>query len=639
MTLDAPRPASRSAARFFLPRIPLMVFDTVSPAAPGTDQPRCGAARQEFLLAITAILLVFCVAHFRALSNAYVINDDVRQQLFWMQQWRDPALYPDDLLTDFARHYVSYGVRAFYRLATLVVAPLVASKALTGVLFLSVGLTIFGIGRSLGGRSLAWTALGVFLLMPEFLHAMSGGLARSFAPPLMALFWLAWLRGRGDLMGLTLMLQALFIPYVFPLCALACGLAWLASRLGRGDAPPFPQRFGHWLVLGFGAGLAGLFTLELSQAGYGPLVDVAEMVGRPEFTDQGRLLVFPPPSLLHELVVAPFETILPFKDAGPAVGVLAAIILAWLLFRGARRLDFAALRLRLAPAVWLAVASLLLYGLARQFLLKLFVPSRYVEYTCQLLYCLGLAVCLRPLFAHWSRRKAALVMAGVVALAGARLWGQGLYDYGRDVELYDAVRAHTPKDALLAGHPYLMDNVLTFGQRDAFATFELAHPWCRGLWSRYGPRLDALFSAYYAKSPEEVRRFCHDNKIDFLVVDARHYSAPFLEKQAPPRVPLSEAQLLPPWLAERIRHTALDFSAPVAPPWLRNYPAKTPFFAPYDTQIRALAATPGAFALLDETDFPGRKVNEHQRLVDMRPVGGETSPSGVLPNQTRRLMK
>ena len=53
---------------------------------------------------------VFGIAHFQALTNPYVINDDVRQQIFWMQRWLDPQLFPRDLLSDYARQYVPWGV-------------------------------------------------------------------------------------------------------------------------------------------------------------------------------------------------------------------------------------------------------------------------------------------------------------------------------------------------------------------------------------------------------------------------------------------------------------------------------------------------------------------------------------------------
>jgi len=168
---------------------------------------------------------IFILAHLKALTGPYVINDDVRQQLFWMQQWLDPALFKGDLLADYARHYVPWGIEGLYWLASWVANPVSFSKVLPGLLFIFLALCLYRIGLKLGGRRLAWTTVAVFWLMPWFLDNLAGGLARSFAAPLLAFFWLGWLEGWPWGMGLALMLQALFIPYIFLVSALAAGLA------------------------------------------------------------------------------------------------------------------------------------------------------------------------------------------------------------------------------------------------------------------------------------------------------------------------------------------------------------------------------------------------------------------------------
>ena len=197
--------------------------------------------------------LVFAVAHVRALTNPFIINDDVRQQIYWMQQWQDPALFRGDLLTDYARHYVPWGVKALYWLASWWVSPLYFSKILPGLLFVLLAVCLFKIGTSLSDRRLGGMMVAVFWLMPFFLDNLAGGLARSFAAPLLALFWLGWQTRRPWLMGVALLLQALCIPYIFLVAAPATLLAWTLARLGRDDPPPFPAQPVHFFLLGLGA--------------------------------------------------------------------------------------------------------------------------------------------------------------------------------------------------------------------------------------------------------------------------------------------------------------------------------------------------------------------------------------------------
>ena len=542
---------------------------------------------------------VFVLAHFRALTDPFVINDDVRQQIFWMQQWRDPALFPGDLLADYSRHYVPWGLQGLYWLIAWVMSPIYFSKVLPGLLFVGLGGCLFEIGRRLGDRAMAWTTLGVFGLMPFFLGNLAGGLARAFAAPLLALFWLAWLTRKPWAMGLALLLQALFIPYIFPLSAGAVLLAWVAGRLGKDDPPPFPAAWPHWGLLTLAAGLVVLFNLQFSSSGFGPLMSWSDMAHRPEFGLHGRFAIVPMPSVFLELL-RPWEFMAPFHEAGIMGGVLVCGVILGVACWGFRGLDWGNLKTRLKPAGYLALASLALYFLARLLLLRLFVPDRYLTYTLNLFYCLalGLGLAAGLQVRRWPRLLAVPVALLVMGLSGFRLQGTEIYDYSAYRPLIAAL-AQTPKDALMAGHPNLMDVVPTFAGRPALATFELAQPWAKGYWQKLEPRLRDLFAAYYADDPQEVIAFCRKYRISFLIVDDRHFTPAFLagniflvplDRQVGP----SETQPL----AERIH---------------------SPFFAPFDEQIRALTRGRRQFALLSAPLFQPRMVDEHIRLIDMRP--------------------
>ncbi|MEW6386908.1 MAG: hypothetical protein AB1491_05260 [Thermodesulfobacteriota bacterium] len=573
-----------------------------TPASPG-EAPGC---RGDLWLITLLSAAIFTFAHLSGLANPYVINDDARQQIYWMQAWSDPQLFPRDLLTDYARHYVPWGVKGIYWLASFAVDPVYFSKVLPGLLLVFLSLCLYRIGVALKDRALGWTAVSVFWLMPFFLGDLSGGLARAFAAPLLAWFWLGWLENRPGVMALALLLQALCIPYIFPVAAGAAAMAWAAPRLGfGGEPPPFPATRAHWLLLALGAGLVLFFNISLTTAGFGPLVSRAEMAGRPEFMSQGRYPLIPVTSVFLELIL-PWERIPPFSEGGIVVGVLVLIGLLSVAVYGTQRVNWAGFKPRLKSAVYLGLASLLFYFLARLLLLRLFIPDRYLFYTLNLFYAVGLAVCLRAAVQghRWPRGLAHLALVLVVVLSGLRLKGVELYDYSAYRPLFTTL-AQTPKDAVVAGHPNLMDNIPTFARRRAFATFELAHPWSRGYWEKMRPRLEELFTAYYAADPEVVRDFCRRHGISFLVVDDRHFAPDFLQGgrfYVPDLTPLAAHRQRS--LAEKIRG---------------------PFFAPFAEQIQNLTRGRRHFALLSREDFPGQEIDAHLRLVDMRPQ--EQQPS------------
>ena len=162
----------------------------------------------------------------------------------------------------------------------------------------------------------------------------------------------------------------------------------------------------------------------------------------------------------------------------PCAGLLA------LLAAGFWRLDWPTWRQALKPAGYLGLSSLALYFLARLFLLKLFVPDRYLLYTLNLFTCLFLALGLKDALrvSLWPRHLAILALVAMAGLGAWRLEGVGLKDYSAYRAVYAAL-AETPQDVLIAGHPNLMDTIPTFARRRAFATYELAHPWSRDYWA------------------------------------------------------------------------------------------------------------------------------------------------------------
>jgi hypothetical protein len=564
-------------------------------------QPQEECARETWPALAVALIsgAVFVWAHFQAFASPFVLNDDVRQQIYWMQQWQDPALFRGDFLTGYARAYVPWGVKGLYWLASWWVSPLAFSRLLPGFLFVFLAVCLFKIGTCLKDRRLGWAVVACFWLMPFFLDNLAGGLSRSFAAPLLALFWLGWMARRPWVTGASLLLQALFIPYIFLVAAPAALSVWVLARLGRKSPPPFPVQVAHFCLLGLGALLVAAMNLQFSADGYGPLVSATEMVNHPEFYAHGRYRFLPESSLLWEFI-SPWEIIPPFREWGPVAGALVCAGLLALAVAGLRRLDWPTWRQSLKPAWYLGVASLTLYFLARLFLLKLFVPDRYLMYTLNLFYCLMLALGVQSALRveRWPRTVAILALVAAAGLGAWRLQGVGLKDYSAYRAVYAAL-ADTPKDALFAGHPNLMDTIPTFAQRRAFATYELAHPWSRGLWAQLKPRLADLFRAYYAADPQEVVAFCRKYGIAFLIVDDRHFTPAFLKggfflfPGEHPHLPGGDRGL-----AERIY---------------------CPFFAPFDEQIRQITAGRKNFALLSDPRFRALPLDQHVRLIDMRP--------------------
>jgi hypothetical protein len=206
---------------------------------------------------------------------------------------------------------------------------------------------------------------------------------------------------------------------------------------------------------------------------------------------------------------------------------------------------------------------------------KLFLPRRYVELSINVFYCVGLGLCVRAALGNLVSRGMAfpVISTVLIVLAAINIYHVELGDYSRQAPLYKFMQM-TPKISLVGGPPDLMDDVLTFGQRKAFVTYKLSHCWYTKYWSLIKKRTFDWFTAYYAEDPEEVRRFCNENGINYLIVRDEDFSPAHARK-------------------DRIH------------------------FEPFDSYIRNLMSSRSHFALLDGKAFPPIYEMDGIRVIEM----------------------
>ena len=531
------------------------------------------------------------------ISSPYIACNDVCQQIFWMQRFQDTALYPHDIMNEYARSYVSWGVRGVYYAASPWIDAIRFSKILTAVTYLASGLFLFLLGGHLGGRVAAWASTAMLWIYPLPMHNMAGGLARSFALPLTLLFLVACVRQKRALLYLAFLLQALFIPYIFPACALAVLIPFachfLAQKMGKTfPAPAFSLTWRDIAVMGAAFLLILIWRQQMAALGFGPLPTAVQLAADPIYTAAGRFRIWPIPMLLEDLFFTPPYYLFDMRHwstFGHVLGVAAFCLIFLFCLRKARKRTG-----KLAVCLWYALACLCMYALAHVLALRLFIPSRQVEYAVDaavcLLFGLGLGFAWQDAAMRFFPRHAqrlSVLLVCLLALAGSvRLHQQGLTDYSEHAPLY--IKAQSlPKDALLAGHPMLMDAVHTFGLRNVLASRKLAHPWSLGYWARYEPRLRASLDALYAKDPRTLAEIRERYGVTHLIVDNRQLEDAFIQD--------------------------------------------VPLFAPYNDYIRELAARPGPFLLAPDGPLPGIEVQPGIRIISLADLPEHTPQENTGP--------
>jgi hypothetical protein len=455
--------------------------------------------------------------------------------------FKDPELFQGDLLTDFisSKLFDPVGYQAIYRLGVQLSDPLPFSQWLTlFLLLISVWLLFELTALLIPNMSGRLFCCAIFLFFS--LYDTSGGLPRSFAFPLLLGF--LYLVARGAFMGalLTIWLQAvLYPPMLLNSTAIAAWEHVKGFIRGRRDRRWFAQSLFAVVVLGSAAVFLWLVYNGAEGGGFGGRISLQEASGMAEFYHGGRTLFFRP-GLLGYLFLG-----------RSGIGIIYLIGL-WIIFVAVALLP--GIRgMRIPTLFWnLVFTSLILFGLAHLLLFHLHLPSRYTHYTLPLAFMLAIG-------ANTDRFLNGFLLPKIRGLLGADLWahrralGWGLLvlillPYGwlqgnyisrvdpllvvldrEDMEMLGYLKG-LPKDVLIAGHPWDMDNVPLIAQRKVLANREMSIPYYSGYYRRVRKRIIEMLEAYYAGEIKEVVDFSRRYGVQVFVVRKDRLSPNGLER-------------------------------------------------------------------------------------------------------------
>lgn len=469
-----------------------------------------------------------------AFLSADAVQDDAQQHVFWMLRFRDPELFRDDLFADYFRSLAPPGYWAIYRVLALAIDPLLASKLLPPLLGLVAAVFTFLLVRHLypwPGAAFLATVLSSWYVWQY--DDLASATPRAFLlPTLTALLWALTTR-RLVLAVVLTVLGALLYPTAGVLGVALLGVRALAgglnsrsrSALLRGRLVPF---LAATLLVG-----TVLLPSVVASTPYGPAVGAVEARAMPEFGRHGRNEFFDErpyqfwlESYRSGLNLRVYDAVFPsvpvlFEYAG-----LAALLPLLLLFRrrlaAARRVDGRAMIL-----VQLLVASFGLFAMAHLLLFRLYLPSRYVQWSVPLVLSIagGLALAIvfdqiaarvRPAGPHPPAGALALLFAAGLAVYPAR------YDVGFVRDPHPAITAYLkaqPKDVLVAAIPTAADPLPAMTGRRVLVAREYALAYHLGYYREVRQRIEDLIEAYYDESPRRLARLSERYGVGLVLVD------------------------------------------------------------------------------------------------------------------------
>ena len=477
----------------------------------------------------------------KAFRAEYIVQDDAREYVFWMQQFVNPSLFPHDLIADYFKSITPPGYAAIYHLsANLGIQPLLLSKLLPIVI--GIVTTLYGFRVCLKLFPIPITGFIAMLLLNQslwFRDDLSSATPRAFVYPLFLAFLYYLLCHNRLGVILTIVLQALiYPPLVFITIALLFLRVWnwehLPPQLDRERLPFF--------AIAAGLGALALLPYAVSSAEFNPIVTKAEALAMPELYPGGRHPYFDP-NLWQFWLTGQHSGILPpllppLIWAGLGLVIVAKNPSRFPLIRH--------LKNSVSVLVQTAIVSVGLFCAAHALWLKLFFPTRYTTHTGRMVLAIAAAITLTVLLdavllkcqelASAHRWNPLFWRVTLIGFIGALLvlfpnvssnFPATNYRISGEGQLYQFLQQQ-PQDSLIATLSDEANSIPTFAQRSVLIGKEYALPFHLGYYRQIRQRSLDLIEAQYSPDPAPVRQAIQAYGIDFWLLDRAAFTHEYL---------------------------------------------------------------------------------------------------------------
>ena len=518
-----------------------------------------------FALSLTFAAIYALLAMMRAFSAEFVIQDDARQHVFWMQRFTDRELFPVDLIGDYFQSVAPQGYAGLYHILAPLINPILLHKLLPLALAIVSAAYCFGVCWEI--LPVPFAGFAASILLQQCLWIQDGLISatpKAFVYPLLLAVLYHLLKKQVLATGLAVILLGLFYPQGVLICSgvFVLQLFW-SPRLplsgspgsyGRGEWPFAPTPSGSpgppvgersrtavpWSPLvGLVAGILVMIPYALSASDFGPAIaaDAAKMM--PEFLPGGRSAFFGEDPWRFW-----------FSSRGGIRLSLEPPLMAFglllpLLLKFPRQFPLAPkIHRNIAILSHVIISSLALFFAAHLLLFKLHLPSRYTQHSLRIVIAIAAAISLCLIIdALWafmqtiSGKKHRLSLLPLPALlvivlifypATVKNFPWTGYTIGQFPALYQFLQQQ-PKDIMIASLSEEANNLPSFAGRSILVGREYAIPYHTGYYNQFRQRLLDVIKAQYSPDIAPVQEVILKYGIDLWLVDGGAFAPGYLE--------------------------------------------------------------------------------------------------------------
>jgi hypothetical protein len=496
-----------------------------------------------FGLSLSFALFYGILGFLKAVRTEYVVQDDAREYVFWMQRFIDPELLPSDLIADYFKSITPLGFATVYQLmASLGINPLLLSKILPIVLGLIATAYCFGVCLQIFPVPMAGF-MAAFLLNQSlwFRDDLVSATPRSFVYPLFLAFLYYLLRRSWLAVCVTLVLQGLIYPI---LIFIAEGILFLQLWDSKCWSPQLKKKQSRLLLFVgvLGLGFLAMLPYALASSEFSPVVTATQARAMPEFWSGGRHPFFDDNSWRFWLIGEHSGILPPLLPPLIWVGLLLPIMLQNVsCFPLVKQV-----KSEVTVLSQIVLVSVSLFFAAHALLLKLFFPTRYTSHTLRIVMALAagitLTLILDALFRACKqmtessfRRKRFWILVSTVIL-GATLvlfphFSNGFprtnYRLSNESALYKFFQKQ-PKNILIATLSDEANNIPTFAQRSILIGKEYALPFHLGYYRQIHQRSIDLIHAQYSQDLLAAQQLIQKYGITFWLLERVAFTPDYL---------------------------------------------------------------------------------------------------------------
>ena len=511
-----------------------------------------------FAISFIAPLYFGTLSFFYASSSRYIVQDDARLHIVWLQRLTDSELFPNDTIADYFGIIQPAGFKLLYRLAAAVgIEALTLAKILPLVLALIATAYLFWVALRILPVPMSGVLTTVLLNQNIWIRDdLISAAPRAFVYPIFSAFLYYLLKDARLGCFISIAILGLFYPQM-----MLVAVSLLTLRLVKWqDYRPYLSRrfqdYTFWLLAVVMTG-AMLFAFSHQVAvQVGELATLDEMKTLPEFQLSGRGEYFGVP-FLSFWFDGSSGLRLPLFPPIILLGVLLPLV-GWQV--SAARIKL--LAFSLAPQITaqvhviyqLLIGAIALFLIAHLIFPALYLPSRYTFYSSRFVLILssGLMLTLvgrdwgawmmqqKRRVSNWSRMDFATVEFSLMleiailitpAIPVLFLGGQG-WVIGQPASVFEQI-AQSPKDSLVASLVTdINDNVPAFSKRSILVGREFALPYHREFYAQMQQRAEDLVRSQYTPDPAVLKSFIETYGLDLWIIDRDFTSPAYLSQQS-----------------------------------------------------------------------------------------------------------